>query len=232
MVAIDFHDREYYGDKNDVWIVGGKYKNGTCWFHRYATIEIISRRKRISVFALPIHVFLNSHKEIVVKTLIERVLKYVKKIELVLLDRGFFSSAVINTIEGMGLKFLMPAVNNPKIKYIRKTVYGFKMGESRFNLIVKGNGKKKRKWATNLEDVPEKLERIYSRRWRIETGYRTKKKFRITTTTRNPVIRFLFFVIELLLYNFWVMCNVIPSLVREIVDGIKRVMTRILKIRV
>ena len=126
MVAIDFHDREYYGDKNDVWVVGGRYKNGTCWFHRYATIEIINRRKRIAVFATPIHVFLNSHKEDVVKELIERVLKYVEKVELVLLDRGFFSSAVINTIEGMGLKFLMPSVNNQKIKCIDESIYGFR----------------------------------------------------------------------------------------------------------
>ena len=75
------------GTRMIFWVVGGKYKNGTCWFHRYATIEIISQKNRLTLFALPYHNF--SNKKDIVKTLIERTMRYVE-IELVMLDRGFF----------------------------------------------------------------------------------------------------------------------------------------------
>jgi len=229
IVAIDFHEREYYGDKNGFWIVGGKYKNGTCWFIRHATVEIISRRKRICLGAVPIHNFSNT--ENVVKVLMERVLKYVKeeKIELVMLDRGFFSGYAIRLLNEMGIDFLMPAKNTPKIIKLKESVYGYEMNKSKFNLIIKG----KKKWCTSLDEIPKRLARIYKWRWRIETGYRTKKRnFRINTTTPNIIIRTLFFFVEILAYNLWILANVVPTMVNgaiEIVRELKRISTKLFK---
>ena len=202
ILAIDFHDREYYGDRNDVWVVGEKYKNETNYFHSY--------------------VFLN--KEDVVKELIERVMKYVE-IELVMLDRGFFSGYVIRELCGLKVDFLMPVVNNRKIKKLDRSVYGYEMNGAKFNLIVKG----KVKWATSLYLLPDKLTMIYKRRWRIETGYRKKKDFKIKTRTRNPVIRFLFFVIEILMYNYWMLVRNLPTKIRECCGIIKHLTTRLFK---
>lgn len=95
ILAIDYHEREYYWDNNDVWVVAEKYKNGTCWFHKYATIEIVSERKRLTLFALPIHVFANP--EDVVRELIERAKRFADG-ELVMLDRWFFSGYVIRVL--------------------------------------------------------------------------------------------------------------------------------------
>lgn len=224
ILAIDYHEREYYGDKNDLWVVGGKYKNGTCWFHKYATIEIVSERKRLTLFALPVHVF--SNPEDVVKVLVERAKRYVN-VELVMLDRWFFSGYVIRVLNESRVDFLMVAKKTPRISRMNQSVYGYEINKSKFNLIVKGN----RKWATSLGYLPDKFSRIYKRRWRIETGYRTKKDFKIKTRTRNPVIRFLFFVVEILMYNHWIMLGTLPTIIQEYCGKLKRLTTRVFKLK-
>ena len=121
----------------------------------------------------------------------------------------------------------MPAKNTPKISRLEKSVYEYKMNKSTFNLIVKG----KRKWATNLDFLPEKLARIYKKRWRIETGYSKKKDFKMRARTKNPVIRFLFFVVEILMYNHWILIRNLPSKVKEYCGRLTRLTTRLFKKR-
>ena len=99
------------------------------------------------------------------------------------------------------------------------------MQESEVNLIV-GNCK----WITNMTKVSSKLALLYRKRWGIETGYREKNKFRIITTTRNHVIRFLFFTIAVLFYNMWILENSLKELSRKI-GFLDRITTRIFKKR-
>lgn len=223
IVAIDFHDIPYYGDRNDPYVVGTKRKVGTNYCHKYATIEVMEGGKKITLHAIPINVF--SNKARVVKSLIDRARKYVE-IKLVLLDRGFFSSYVISQLQRLRVDFLMPAVLNRKIMWIKRSVYGYEMKGVKFNLIVGGY-----KWATSLTKVSSKLSLLYKKRWNIETGYRDKKKFRITTTTRNHVVRMLFFYVSVIVYNFWIMSNVLPEFVRERIGIIKRITKRMFRMK-
>ena len=49
---------------------------------------------------------------------------------------------------------------------------------------------------------------FYSRRWQIETGYRVKKyAFRGKTTSRKYIIRYIYFMLSVVLYNFWILIN-------------------------
>jgi IS4 transposase len=43
----------------------------------------------------------------------------------------------------------------------------------------------------------------YGRRWEIETGYRTIKRFMAATTSKNFVLRFFYFAFACLLYSIW-----------------------------
>ena len=47
----------------------------------------------------------------------------------------------------------------------------------------------------------------YRKRFGIETSYRQMHEARIRTTTRNPLLRFLFVAIALILRNVWVWCH-------------------------
>ena len=44
-------------------------------------------------------------------------------------------------------------------------------------------------------------------RWGIETAHRCEDKFRIPTTCKTAEVRYLFFVVSVLLYNLWVWIN-------------------------
>ena len=52
----------------------------------------------------------------------------------------------------------------------------------------------------------------YSKRWGIETSYRVKKMFRGKTTSRNYIIRQFYFMMSVVLYNLWVLVNILVSM--------------------
>lgn len=54
-----------------------------------------------------------------------------------------------------------------------------------------------------------KLREEYGDRWRIETSYREENPFIMYSTSRIPEVRNLYFIIALLLYNLWVIANIL-----------------------
>jgi putative transposase len=71
-------------------------------------------------------------------------------------------------------------------------------------------------FATNIhfEDIDvnliDRLSLLYSKRWGIETSYRVKKhSFRAKTTSKNYRIRLFYFLFSVLLYNMWILANVL-----------------------
>jgi IS4 transposase len=55
----------------------------------------------------------------------------------------------------------------------------------------------------NIHKLPED----YRRRWGIETGYRDIERMRAKTTSRKNSIRILYFMYSILLYNAWLLAN-------------------------
>jgi IS4 transposase len=49
----------------------------------------------------------------------------------------------------------------------------------------------------------------YRRRWGIETGYSGIEGFRARTTSKNHSLRLLYFFYALVLYNAWLLANLI-----------------------
>jgi IS4 transposase len=51
---------------------------------------------------------------------------------------------------------------------------------------------------------------LYSKRWGIETSYRVKKhSFRGKTTSKDYRIMLFYFLFSVLLYNLWILCDVL-----------------------
>jgi len=48
-VAADFHDIEYYGDKNDKGVRGIKPKNGTSWGHSFFIIDMLWEERKLTL---------------------------------------------------------------------------------------------------------------------------------------------------------------------------------------
>lgn len=226
-VAVDFHSRPYYGKRDKRWIVGMEEKNGTNYCYQFATLAIVVAGERFTLKALPVLPF--TLKEDLVRELIEYAKQYVN-IHVVLLDRGFYAIEVINTLLALEVSFLMPAKKFSDIvemlqkDYFNKTwftrehVLGVrKKHQATFNLFGKYIWEKK-EWyvfATNL-NVKDKADvefwsEFYRKRWGIETGYRVKLDFLTMTTSESYSVRLFFFLLSVIFYNTWVVCNQVYS---------------------
>ena len=243
-VAIDIHEIPYYGKVNNPFIVGCKRKNGASYCYKYATIDMVEKNQRFTLKAIPMTSLSNNAD--VVDKLLQHALKHMH-VKCVLLDRGFFSVDVINVLESLNVKFIMPAVKNTKIKqtikdntnkksyFLRYTRHSGKNSVT-FNLMVKYDDEDKEycAFATNFEikytkDI-ERIAQLYRKRWGIETGYRVKRDFLAVTTTECYVVRMLYFMVSVILYNFWLLCNLVCCREHGIELGTQELTTRIIKL--
>jgi len=66
------------------------------------------------------------------------------------------------------------------------------------------NGEVVRDMVRDLTDrTPKQVETLYRKRSAIETSYRTYREARATTTTPDPLIRFVLVAVGFLLRNLW-----------------------------
>jgi len=225
-VAVDFHDKRYYGDKNDRGVRGIKPKNGTSWGHSFFTFDMLWKLK-LTLDIVNI-TGLNKDYAVLLEGVVNRIRELGIKIRRMFLDREFFNLVAILALFSMGVDFIMAAKINKRIKgmlgvHKRENGlipailnYQFKDRRSpEFYLVAipnpdyakdKNNGEFLL-FATsiNFGSVEEFVMRVpeeYKRRWNIETGYRVKNEFKIRTCSKKGVARVLFFVVQSLLHNF------------------------------
>lgn len=218
-VAIDYTEWFYYGNRKAKMIVSKKPERGTASCYKFATINIVESGKRFTLYAVPVSGIDNK------ESILTQLINYAKqriKINRVYLDRGFFDSVSINTLNKLHQKFLMPAVRIYAVKRVMalspapSVIKGFTLRNVRLNLVIANdkNGEK-RVFATN-EDFDEndvgfadRLFMLYSKRWGIETSYRVQKhSYMPKTTSKNYIIRLFYFLFSVLLYNLWILADV------------------------
>jgi hypothetical protein len=212
-IAIDFHDREYYGKPNKC-TRGSKPKNGTAVFYSYATASIVQDGCRLMITQLP-YLPLDEKAE-VVKRLLNECQKLVR-VEIALFDRGFFCENVIALLEARRLKYVMPGVRNKRVKKIELQVKHFpstmdyelkgQLVKLVFIQVKKEQALQTLVFCTNLLCWRNKLAEYYSKRWGIETSYRCVEDFAAKTCSTNSVVRLFLFYFAIALYNAWVMSN-------------------------
>ncbi|MGC8559021.1 MAG: transposase, partial [Nitrososphaeria archaeon] len=112
-MAIDYTEEPYYG-KIDMYVTRSKYKSGTDMFHTFATISVVGKdeRERLTLYSLPV-TRLDTKEEIV-----RELLKNSPRPSLLLMDRGFFTIEIIKLLTEMGIKFIIPAVLNERVKRV------------------------------------------------------------------------------------------------------------------
>ena len=222
-LAIDTTDWLYYG-KDVPGVVRIRPRDGTSKGFKFMTSNVVVEGLRFTVGAKPILEFTNEVE--VLEYLIKEAMKYFE-IECVYLDRHFFTVDFIAKLQELNVKFVMPAVKNPRIKELMKQykapkVVEYEMTKSsdrkksvRLNLFIVEDRGEKLVFASNLP--PHYLNVIadmYRKRWGIETSYRVKSGLRLRTCSRKYVVRFFLFVLSVILYNAWVLLNLLYGLVR------------------
>jgi putative transposase len=226
-VAIDLHDRPYYGNapqEEALW-VRGPAKKGTTRFHRVATAYVILNGMR---FTLAICFFLpGDTKVMVLGTLLDCVRSLGLSIRRLFLDRGFASIDVMTHLEQWEQPTVIACPIRGKTGGTQRLCQGrksyraqheFKNATQSFvaDLAVcrafttaKRTGRMKRRatWLIfiliHIDLSPRQVRRLYRRRFGIETSYRCAAQVRGWTTSPNPAYRFLLLGLGFFVTNVW-----------------------------
>jgi putative transposase len=228
-IAMDLHDRPYYGktsQEEGLW-VSGKAKAGTTRFYRVATAYVIHNGLRVTLalrFYLPTDSIVG-----VLEMLVERIKALGIGINRLFLDKGFDGIDIQTYLDQTGIPSLIACAIRGKTGGTRalctgnksyRTVHTFRnqteKKESTANVAVcrvfttnKRTGRMKRRaeWLVfiliNLDLTPKQARRLYRRRFGVETSYRCAGQVRAWTTTKNPALRFVLIGLSFFLQNVW-----------------------------
>ena len=223
-LAIDSHEWFYYGSyRTTQKIVGKKPERGARFCYKFITIDLVSSRSRFTLAALPILMDDENEMTDLVIDLITHAKQNIR-IRYVLMDRGFISSNIINAAERLQIKVLMPAKENLRSVRTTKSIAApfiipdLLMGHCRITLIGIEREGIRREFITNVHFSKDEIKQaaklakyfseLYRDRWMIESNYRTKKyAFRGKTCSKNYVIRYFYFMLSIVLFDFWVLLD-------------------------
>lgn len=219
-LAVDYHEWFFYGNRKTLMVMGKMPERGTDKCYKFITINIVENGKRFTLLALPI-----GHFDTKVGLLTKLIYFAKKRIKIrrIYVDRGFFDSKSIETLQRHHTKYLIPCTENPRIKKILNVtspptiLKDYDMKNTRFNVaIVKDENNQCRAFATNIDfnedevGLSDRLFYLYSKRWGIETSYRVKKhSFRAKTTSKNYYVRLFYFLFSVLMYNLWIIADIL-----------------------
>lgn len=232
-LAVDLTLIPYHGqpESDPKEVYRSKAKAGTSHFHAYASAYVVLAGQRSTVALTP--VAKGEKMDVVVKRLMRLASKAGLRPKLLLLDRGFYSVAVIRYLQAARVPFLMPAVargRKPKpgqpVTGIRAFQRWKRSGWGRHTLQDQGRratvrigvrcgnyrGWRQRRgrytwvyafWGFQAGST-RWLAETYRLRFGIEASYRQMNEARIKTCSRSPLLRYLFVALALLLRNVWV----------------------------
>ena len=229
-VAIDYTDKPYYGDGNDPGVIKTRHQPGTNYCFRYITLSVVIGDAKITLNALPVNPLSDKTK------LVDRLLTEAKRmhihINLVLLDRSFFTQEIVKIMNKHRLRFLFPVIKNKLVKkmiaeahksknYINN--YNFTKGKkptASFTIffILDPDSHERQIWkryhvyGTNLPVTKNNrhvFAEIYRKRWNIETSFRVEKQeFLAQTSSKSYRFRLFLFLVAIILYNLWIVARI------------------------
>jgi len=188
-----------------------------CW--NYLNVSIVEP-EFFPLMSVPYTMFDN------LDNLVIDLLNYVKTlpftVELILFDRGFYHTHLIDYLENKDWNYLMLVPENKKVKeYIGQTdSFNFFRHEFKYK-------KEKSSWKISTAIIVRRIDdktcwcyatnqkpclflvRQYSKRWNIETGFRIHDEARIKSKSRNSLIRFFCHLMGMLLIILWRLQNIV-----------------------
>jgi putative transposase len=228
-VAIDYHDRPYYGkgeQDHELW-VRGKAKDGTTRFYRVATAYVVLDGLRVTLalrFVLP-----TDDTVRVGDTLRQRVNAQGLRVSCLLLDKGFESIAMLEYLTRQGQAALLAcpirgttggtrALCRGRKSYGTTHTFSGTQGTKftasvlvcRVVTTARRTGRLGRHadWVlfiqVHLALSPRYARHLYRHRFGSDTSYRCEGQVRGWTTAKNPAYRFVLIALAFVLLNVWI----------------------------
>ncbi len=227
-VAIDFHDRPYYGtlpQDQGLW-VRSEAKAGTTRFYRIATAYVMLEGRRVT---LAVHFVLPEEAPVfVLDRLLQRLETLGLRAKRLFLDKGFAGTAVITCLTQRQQPAVIACPIRGKQGGTRalcrgrgsyRTTYTFTGGDHapvtadvavcRVFTTAKRTKRLERRarWLLflliHLDLTPHQTRRLYRKRFGVESSYRCAVQVRGWTTSKNPAYRFVLIGLSFILLNVW-----------------------------
>ncbi len=220
--AIDFTNDPYYGTvvpENDGYIIRSQLKKSTNDFYSYVTVYAITRNRQVTLAVYP--VTKGTSKVAYIARCLDAITAAGLEIEALCLDREFYARTVIAFLRTAKVPFILPVrkhsramkrlLNGTRARFGAYTMRGKPALDLTIAMVVLyAKGKRGKHGAENLGYVvdgvdwhPRRIHETYRSRFAIESSYRMRNQVKPRTSTRNPVIRYLFAIISFLLRNLW-----------------------------
>jgi putative transposase len=219
--AIDEHDEPCYAKRPELraYTCRSKPKAGTGHFFRIITLYVIYRQMRLTLavaFVRP-----EEKNVVIIQRLLQCAERLKVKINVLYMDRGFCSGPVINYLKAIKQRAVLACTIRGKQGGTRQLCRGRKSYQTRYTftdgtvvdmavvatLVPNKQGRRRRKWLLyvliGVDWKPKTVYRRYRFRFGIEASYRSLRRVRIKTTSRNPALRFFLLGFALLLINIW-----------------------------
>lgn len=218
-IAIDVKAIMFYGDRNSPMIRGTKPKNGTCWAYEYICLDIVECGQRFTLAFFPVGKLDDQNR--LVMELLKTALEWIK-IDLLMMDREFFSVEIVNMLKRFGIRFIIPAKDTDEVVRLKKEnrrlapiVVPYSMTSDKdhadVNLALIKEDDEMHGYIINTSLSAQAAEAYYSKRWGIETDNRVMEQFRAMTTSTDYKIRFMYVLMAVAMRNLWVLANLVVS---------------------
>ncbi len=217
VIAIDTTKELYWGKNGSLNVRGIEYERGAEEAFEWLVVSMV-KPVPMTLMALPYKQGAD------LATLTIDLLRYVKSLKLhvdvALFDRSFYIGHLIDFLEAERLNYLILVPENERMKFYAEhteTIRAFrhkmkyqkkkstwkpstkivviknvKRGESVFDVF----------FATSLA-ASTSLLRIYPKRWQIETNFRVMDEAKIKSKSNVHIIRYFYFMVQLLLHLAW-----------------------------
>lgn len=220
-LIIDFHQDCYYGEKDNPYVRKSKTKKSTNLFYEYLTADLYCKNGCFTI------ALFHRTPGKTIASFMKQLLNHVKKVislKIVLFDGEFAAIDVLTLLQCKGLNYLGRKSRTTRVKEHFHAYYERPDWEKhrKWRLIemhsrtpgektviveichqnIHGNMKaliKSPGWSI----TPTYADKLYGKRFNIETGYRDKHKFQLFTCTKILSTRLLVFLIAILLWNSW-----------------------------
>jgi putative transposase len=230
-IVIDLHEQPFYGHSSKMvkYASRGQAKAGTTYFYRIATVYLIAQGMRVTLGVVFVHSKMSLAQCVV------RLLKLVKaqkiKLGCLFLDRGFAGMEVYRCLQRRRIPAIIACPIRGKTGGTRALCQGRQSYTTQhtFHSAEQGNctttiavvrsythtsqrGQPKQRKAAwflyvliHLTLSPQAVHARYRYRFGIEASYRQMRQVRARTTSRNPVLPFLFMALGFILLNLWLL---------------------------
>lgn len=221
--AIDYTHDPYYGettDGNKPFIIHSKRKKSTNEFYSYVTLYATTKDRQMTLAVYPVRQ--GTSKVGYIARCLDRVAELGLKVEVLCLDREFYTRKVFGFLTRIQVPFIVPVRKHGK--QMKALLKGTRSRYAEYRMRAKpplpltiavavtyARGKRGKHGVENLGYVvgglawhPLRVHRAYRSRFSIESSYRMRNQVKPRTSTKNPVIRYLYAIISFLLKNVWI----------------------------